>query len=99
VKHANGSGYADVAVGVWGDVWEGAVTVSEADGKYELPLSNVPVGKYKVAVVRLETCGQRDGRPTANTCQLRSKPVGITTTDNCTGTGANQVSEVNFSGP
>jgi hypothetical protein len=99
VKHANGSGYPDVAVGVWSDAWEGAVTVSEADGKYDLPLTNVPAGKYKVAVVRLETCGQRDGRTTAIACQPRSSPVVVTTTDNCTGAGANQVTEVNFSGP
>ena len=99
VRHANGSPYPGVAIGVWGDVWQGRVAVSEASGKFELSLSDVPVGKYKVAAVRLETCGQRDGLPTAVDCKRVSNVVEVTTTDKCEGAGANQVTEVKFTGP
>ncbi len=99
VLHANGAPYPDVAVGVWSNAWQGRVSVSEGDGKYELPLSDVPTGTFTVAVVRLETCGQRDGQPTAVDCQRISNVVSVTTTDNCTGAGANQVTEVDFRGP
>jgi hypothetical protein len=96
VKHANGDPFADVAVGVWSDVWEGAVTTTLADGKYDAPLTNVPFGKYHVAVVRLETCGQRDEQPTAVNCQRRSNVVDITVTEDC---NVNRVTEVEFIGP
>ena len=99
VKHANGNAYAGVAVGVWSDIWEGRVSVSEADGKYDVSLGGVPPGKFKVAVVQLETCGQRDGLPTANACQRRSNVVEVTTTEQCSGAGASQVPMVDFTGP
>ena len=99
VLHANGAPYPGVAVGVWSDAWQGRVSVSEGDGKYDLDLSNVPAGSFRIAVVRLETCGQRDGQPTAIDCQRISNEVSVTTTDNCTGADANQVTEVDFRGP
>lgn len=97
--HASGAPYPGVAVGVWSDAWQGRVSVSEGDGKFELPLSDVPPGTFRVAVVRLETCGQRDGLPTAVDCQRRSNEVPVTTTEDCTGADANQVTEVDFRGP
>ncbi len=69
---------------------------SEADGKYDLPLTDVPFGKYHVAVVRLETCSQRDGLPTAVDCQRLSAPVEVTVTEDC---NVNRVTEVDFIGP
>jgi hypothetical protein len=99
VKHANGSVYPGVSIGVWSDAWSGQATTSEASGKYEVPLANVPPGKFKVAVVRLETCNQQDGRPTAADCQRLSNVIEVTITENCTGAGANQVSTVDFTGP
>lgn len=97
--HANGAPYPGVAVGVWSDAWQGRVSVSEDSGKYELSLSDVPAGTFQIAVVRLETCSQRDGLPTAVDCQRVSAVIRVATTDNCTGTDANQVTEVDFRGP
>ncbi len=88
-----------MAIGVWSDAWYGLVSLSEADGKYEVPLTNLPAGKFKVAVVKLETCGLQDGYPTAAGCQRLSDVVEVATTDHCTGDGANQVTEVDFTGP
>jgi hypothetical protein len=99
IKHANGAAYPGVAIGVWSDAWQGRVGVSEADGKYELPLTDVPAGKFKVAVVKSGTCGQRDGELTAVDCQRLSNIIEVTTTDQCTGVGANQVTTINFTGP
>jgi hypothetical protein len=100
VKHSSGDPYAGVAVGVWSDTWEGRVSVSEANGKYELPLTGIPPGMFKVAVVRLETCSQQDGRPTAKNCQIISNAVdNVLTTAHCQGDGANQVTEIDFAGP
>jgi hypothetical protein len=96
VRHANGDAYAGVAVGVWSDLWDGGVRVSEADGKYDIPLTNVPFGKYHVAVVKLETCSQRDGLPTAINCQRQSNVVDVTVTEDC---NVNRVTEVEFRGP
>jgi len=95
-KHANGAGYPGVAVGVWGGAWGGRVSISEADGKYEVPLSDLPPGHYFVAVVRLETCGQRDGQPTAIDCQRLSNVLEVTVTEFCE---VNRVTEVDFTGP
>jgi hypothetical protein len=100
VKHANGSPYPGVAVGVWSDVWEGRVTVSEASGKFELTLNDVPPGTFKVAAVKLQTCSLRDGLPTAINCQRVSNVIGnVVTTQNCVGAGANQVTVIDFVGP
>jgi len=99
VRHANGSPYPGVAVGVWSDAWEGKVSESEASGKFELSLSDVPAGTFKVAVVKLETCGERDGRHTAVNCRRTSNVVTITITENCHGANASQVAEVEFAGP
>ncbi|HSR29651.1 MAG TPA: hypothetical protein VLY63_03730 [Anaerolineae bacterium] len=96
VKHASGDPFAGVAVGVWSDAWEGMVTTSLGHGKYDVTLTNVPVGKYHVAVVRLETCSQRDGQPTAVNCQRRSNIVDVTVTEDC---NVNRVTEVDFTGP
>ncbi len=99
VRHGNGSPYPGVAIGVWSDTWVGEVTTSEVDGKYELNLTALPAGRFKVAVVRMETCSQQEGRTTAVSCQRLSAPVEVTKTDNCSGAGANQVSELDFTGP
>jgi hypothetical protein len=96
VKHGSGDPFGGVAVGVWSAAWEGRVTTSQPDGKYEITLSDVPVGHYWVAVVRLDTCGQRDGQPTAKDCQRRSNEVEITVTEDC---NVNRVTEVEFTGP
>jgi hypothetical protein len=99
VTHGNGDPFPGVAVGVWSDAWQGQTTTSEASGKYELNLSNLPPGKFYVAIVRLETCGMRDGQPTAVDCQRRSLPIDFAITDICAGSGANKVTQVNFTGP
>jgi hypothetical protein len=100
IKHGNGSAFPGVFVGVWSDAWQGAVSgASEADGKYDVSLGGLPPGKFYVAVVRLETCSQRDGLPTASDCQRRSNVVTVTTTQQCTGAGAVQVPVVDFTGP
>ena len=76
------------------------MSVSEPSGKYEVPLSGLPAGTYRAAVVSLETCGQQNGRTTANSCQTKSNVVdNLTITEHCTGDGANQVTEVEFVGP
>ena len=95
--HANGAPYPGVAIGVWSDAWQGRVGISEADGKYEVPLSDLPPGHFKVAVVKLETCTQRDGQPTAIDCQRLSNVVtGVTVTEHCE---VNRVTEIEFVGP
>ena len=99
VLHGNGAPYGDVAVGVWSAEWDGAVTVSEPNGKYELRLNHVPPGAFQVAVVQFDTCGQRDGDATARDCKKLSNVVGMVTTESCTGDGASQVTEIEFSGP
>lgn len=96
VKHANGSAYPGVAVGVWSNTWLGAVAVSDAEGKYDIPLSNVPVGQYLIAVVRLETCTLQGGLPTASGCTRLSKPIEFTITEDC---NVSRVTEVDFIGP
>ncbi len=100
VKHADGSPYPDVAVGVWTDIWEGRVVLSEPSGKFSLTLADVPPGTFKVAAVRLETCGQRDGLPTASKCTIISNLLSnVVVTAKCAGTGANQVTVLEFTGP
>jgi hypothetical protein len=96
VKHADGSPFPGIAVGVWSNLWVGSVTTAEADGKYELTLTGLPYGEYQVAVVKLDTCSQQDGAPIAVGCQLRSNVVKITVTEFCE---VNRVSEVDFIGP
>jgi hypothetical protein len=86
VKHASGDPYADVAVGVWSDEWSGSVTRSEGSGKYSLPLREVPLGKFLVAVVQWESCGQQGERRTA-------------VTEHCEGAGASNAAVVEFTGP
>jgi hypothetical protein len=100
VKHANGDPYADVAVGVWSDAWSGLVSTSEASGKFDVDLTALPAGTFKLAVVKLDTCSQQDGRPTASNCQFLSNIIdNVIKTENCQGDGANQVTEVEFTGP
>jgi hypothetical protein len=97
VLHANGSPYAGVAVGVWSNVWQGRVGISEADGKFEINLSDLPPGHFQVAVVKLQTCGQLDGQTTAKDCQFLSNIItGVTVTEFC---DVNRVTEINFYGP
>jgi hypothetical protein len=96
VKHANGSPYPGVAVGVWSPTWVGSVGISQADGKFDVPLTNVPPGEYTVAVVRFETCAQQDGQTTAIDCQRLSKEIKVTKTADC---NVNQVTEIEFRGP
>ncbi|MFN2227020.1 MAG: carboxypeptidase-like regulatory domain-containing protein [Anaerolineae bacterium] len=96
VKHGSGSAYPGVAVGVWSNTWLGAVAVSDAEGKYDIPLTNVPVGQYLVAVVDLGSCPQQGGLPTASGCTRLSKPVEFTITEDC---NVSRVTEVDFTGP
>jgi hypothetical protein len=100
IKHASGDPYPNVVVGVWSDDWQGRVSgPSEADGKYDVDLGDVPAGNFMVAVVKVETCSTRDGLPTARDCQRLSNVKGVTITEECTGEGVVQVSVVNFTGP
>jgi hypothetical protein len=100
VLHSNGDPYAGAAIGVWSDAWAGNVSLSEANGKFDVSLTALPAGTYRVAVVKPDTCSQQDGRPTANDCQFLSNIIeNVTITDNCEGEGANQVTEVEFTGP
>jgi hypothetical protein len=97
VLHASGDPYAGVAVGVWSDTWQGRVGISEADGKYEVPLSDLPPGHFQVAVVKLDTCVLQDGQPTAVNCKRLSNVVtGVTVTEFC---DVNRVTEIEFRGP
>jgi hypothetical protein len=71
--------------------------MSQPDGKFDVPLSDLPPGHFEVAVVRIETCGQRDGQPTAVDCQKLSNVVtGVTVTEFCE---VNRVTEIDFRGP
>jgi hypothetical protein len=100
IKHASGDGYPNIVVGVWSNDWQGLTSgLSGADGKYDVSLGGVPPGKFKVAVVKPETCSTRDGLPTARDCQRLSNVIEVTTTSFCTGEGAVQVPEVDFTGP
>jgi tetratricopeptide (TPR) repeat protein len=99
VTHADKTPYPGVAVGVWSDGWDGHVATTEGSGKFDLLLSGRPVGKYYVAVVELGTCAQFGGLRTARTCQRRSNVLEATLTGICSGTGANQVTEVSYEGP
>lgn len=89
-----------MTIGVWSDAWEGLVSgPSEADGKYDVNLGGVPPGKFYVAAVRRETCSTRDNLPTAINCQRLSNVITVYTTEHCEGSDANQVPEVDFTGP
>jgi hypothetical protein len=97
VFHGNGAPYAGAAVGVWSDTWQGRVGVSEADGKYDVPLTDVPPGHFRVAVVKLDTCVLLDGQPTAVNCKRLSNVISdVTVTEDCT---VNRVTEIDFRGP
>ncbi len=99
VLHASGDPFPGIAIGVWAETWVGTVSQSEADGKFELSLTGLPPGTFKVAAVRWDTCSEQEGRRTAVNCRLESNVVEIVTTANCTGAGASQVTEMNFVGP
>ena len=99
VKTDSGAPYPAVNIGVWSDAWEGRLSApSEADGKYSVLLSDVPAGVYRVAVVDADTCGTRDGVPTAKDCNRLSEPVEVTLYDiyECENEGTVQWSEVLF---
>jgi hypothetical protein len=96
VKHANGSPYPGVAVGVWSTTWAGAVGTSKADGRFDVLLSGMPFGGYQVAVVRLETCGQLNGLETAIQCQRLSNVKDVTVTENC---NLNRRTDLEITGP
>lgn len=96
VKHGNGSPFPGVAVGVWSPTWVGAVSPSKPDGKFDIPLTNVPYGEYQVAVVKLDTCAQQDGQPTAIQCQRLSNVAKVTVTEDCK---VNRVTELAIVGP
>ena len=99
VRHADGSPYPGVAVGVWSGGWAGLVRVSEGNGKYDVISGGLGEGRFNVAVVQLETCSLVDGQPAANTCRPRSNVVTATITAGCEGPDDNQVTEVVFVGP
>lgn len=94
VYHANKSPYPGVAVGVWSNLWDGVVNTTKEDGKFDALLTGMPAGTYYVAVVEPGTC-----QSGARGCQLRSNVLNAAVTENCSGSGANQVSEVRFDGP
>jgi hypothetical protein len=99
VSHAGGGGYGDVAVGVWSDEWWGSVTTTEPSGKFSLPLRNVPLGTFWVAVVQWETCGQHGDSRSAVECNRLSNRVEITITEHCKGPGASNSAVIEFTGP
>ena len=94
VYHANKSPYPGVAVGVWSNLWDGEVSIAKEDGKFDVLLTGKPPGIYYVAVVEAGTC-----QTGARGCQLRSNVLNAAVTEHCSGSGANQVSEVRFDGP
>jgi hypothetical protein len=97
VLHGNGAPYPGVAVGVWSDTWQGRVGISEADGKYDVPLTDLPPGHFQVAVVKLDTCVVQNGQPTAINCKRLSNVIsGVTVTEFC---DVNRVTEIEFRGP
>jgi hypothetical protein len=96
VKHASGSPYPGVAVGVWSSTWVGALGISEANGKFDVLLSGKPFGEYQVAVVKQDTCAQQDGVTTAIQCQRLSNVVKVSVTENC---NLNRVTELLVTGP
>ena len=95
VYHADKSPYVGVGVGVWSDAWDGAVSITESSGKFEVLLGGMPPGTYYVAVVDTGTCPGTGARG----CQQRSNVVNTTLTQSCSGAGANQVTEIRFDGP
>jgi len=95
VTHANKSAYPGVSVGAWSDTWGGEVKVTEDSGKFDVVLMGMPFGKYYVAIVEPGTCQL----PSASGCQRRSNVLEVTITQKCSGSGANQVTEVSFVGP
>ena len=97
--HANGAAFPGIAVGVWSDTWVGSVAQSEASGKYEVSLTGLPDGNYKVAVVKWETCTEQEGRRTAHKCQLRSEVLTIFNNQDCNAANASQVTQIDFIGP
>jgi hypothetical protein len=99
VKHASGDPYADVAVGVWSDAWPGRVTRTEPSGKFSLSIRSVELGRFYVAVVQWETCGQQGDDRTAVDCHYLSNRVEITITEHCEGAGASNSAVVEFTGP
>ena len=97
--HANNAPYPGVGIAVWTDLWEGRVSVSEPDGKFDRPLSGLPAGTFHVAVVRQETCDQQGGEITARNCKVISNVLNVKLTEQCTGAGANQVTVLRVTGP
>lgn len=96
VRHANGLPFPGVSIAVWSPTWVGIVGQSQADGKYDLPLTNVPPGHYFVAAVKLETCAQQDSQYTTVGCRLLSNVLEVTKTEDCK---VNRVTEIDFTGP
>ena len=99
VTHRDNSSYPGVSIGVWSDPWEGDVFQSEGTGKWDRQLGALPRGKYYVAVVEASTCGWKPDGLAAADCRRLSNVLEVTTTEECTGAGANQVTEVLFTGP
>jgi hypothetical protein len=99
VKHRDNSPYPGVSIGVWSDPWEGQVLQSEGSGKWDLQLGGLPRGKYYVAVVEASTCGWKPDGLAARDCRRLSNVLEVTTTEECSGPSANQVTEVLFTVP
>lgn len=98
--HFNKAPYPGVAVGVWSDMWDGAVGISESNGKFWIDLTHLPRDvPYYAAVVDLATCNQGGGQPTAKSCRLLSPVKGVSSTTKCSGTGANNLTELVARGP
>ena len=99
MTHGNGDPYAGAAIGVWTDQWPGRVVQSEPSGKYSLNLADPGAADYRVAVVRLETCPWQGELQTAVDCEKMSNLVAFTITAHCQGSGASNVTQVDFTGP
>lgn len=98
--HANKAPYPGVSVGVWSDSWEdGRVGASQGEGKFDINLSDLPVGTFHAAVIKAEGCEQRNGAPVVKNCQKLSNVKDFAITDKCTGAGASQVTELAVYGP
>jgi hypothetical protein len=75
------------------------VRLTEASGKFDVVLSGQGPGKFYVAVVELGTCSQQDGRTVARNCKRKSNVLEASVSQACSGAGANQVTDISFTGP
>jgi len=101
VYNRSNTALAGVSVAVWAEGWEGTVSnPSISSGKWEVSLGpDVKPGNWNVRAVDPATCRPKSGggaTPSANCTGWRSDQITVTTTANCTGTGAIQWPVVDF---